>query len=77
MKTTLDIPEKRLAEAMKAAGAATKRDAVMRALEDFNRRNRLRKLSDRLGRSDTFMTPDELAELRSRDIRKASKATGR
>ena len=33
MKTTLDIPEKLLAEAMKAAGAATKRETFLRALE--------------------------------------------
>jgi Arc/MetJ family transcription regulator len=73
MKTTLDIPEEVLAEAMEAAGATTKREAVMRALEAFNRRERLRKLTARLGNSDTFMTPDELTELRSREIPGARK----
>ena len=77
MKTTLDIPEKLLAEAMKAAGATTKRDAVMRALEEFNRRERLRKLTERLGSSDTFMSPDELSELRGRELRETSKARTR
>jgi Arc/MetJ family transcription regulator len=77
MKTTLDIPEKLLTEAMKATGATTKRDAVMRALEEFNRRGRLRKLTERLGRSDTFMSPEELRELRSRRLRKTSKAATR
>lgn len=77
MKTTLDIPEKLLAEAMKAAGATTKRDAVMRALEEFNRRDRLRKLTERLGSSDTFMSPDELSELRGRELRETSKARTR
>jgi len=65
MKTTLDIPEKLLAETMKAAGATTKRDAVLRALEDFIRRARLRKLTQRLGRSDTYMSSSELQALRS------------
>ncbi|CAN5701538.1 hypothetical protein BH20VER1_BH20VER1_25160 [soil metagenome] len=74
MKTTLDIPEKLLAEAMKAAGATTKRDAVLRALEEFNRRNRLRKLANRLGSSDTFISPEELSELRGRELRETSKA---
>ena len=77
MKTTLDIPEKLLAEAMKAAGATTKRDAVMRALEEFNRRDRLRKLTERLGSSDTFMSPEELSELRGRELRETSKARTR
>ncbi len=70
MKTTLDIPEKLLAEAMKGSGATTKRDAVMRALEAFNRRNRLHKLVERLGRSETFMSSDELGELRRETVRK-------
>ncbi len=74
MKTTLDIPEDLLAEAMKAAGTTTKRDAVLRALEDFNRRERMRKLTDRLGRSETFMAPDELTELRSRGLPRPGKA---
>ena len=77
MKTTIDIPEKILAEAMKASGATTKRDAVLRALEDFNRRARLRKLTERLGRSETFMSPKELQALRSLDFQKTSKAKAR
>lgn len=73
MKTTIDIPEKLLLEAMRVAGATTKREAVLRALEDFNRRNRLRKLVGRLGRSETFMAPEELTELRNRSLQKTSK----
>jgi Arc/MetJ family transcription regulator len=68
MKTTLDIPEKLLAEAMRVGGARTKREAVLRALEDFNRRARLRKLADRLGNSETFMDFDELMKLREGDL---------
>ena len=77
MKTTLDIPPKLLAEAMKAAGATTKREAVMRALEEFNRRSRLRKLTERLGRSDTFMSPDELMNLREQTLSKTKKGRAR
>ena len=77
MKTTINIPEKLLAEAMKAAGATTKRDAVLRALEDFNRRARLRKLTERLGRSETFMSPEELQTLRSLDFQRTGKAKTR
>ncbi len=72
IKTTLDIPERLLAEAMKAAGETTKRGAVMRALEEFNRRERLRKLTQRLGRSETFMSPQELRALRRRALGKTN-----
>ncbi len=68
MKTTLDIPEDLLAEAMRASGVRTKREAVLRALEDFNRRFKLRKLVDRLGRSTTFMDFDELMKQREREL---------
>ena len=68
LKTTLDIPEEMLAEAMKICGARTKREAVLRALDDFNTRAKLRKLSERLGHSKTFMDFDELMKLRVRGV---------
>ena len=46
MKTTIDIPEKSLADAMRFIGAKTKREAVVKALEDFNRRQRAEALID-------------------------------
>ncbi len=68
MKTTLDIPEDLLAEAMRSSGARTKREAVPRALEEMNRRARLTRLASRPGNSDTFMSPEELAELRNGEL---------
>ena len=41
MKTTIDIPEKELKDAIRFTGAATKREAVVTALKDFNRRKRI------------------------------------
>ena len=41
MKTTIDIPEAELREAMEYLGAKTKRDAVVAALAEFNRRHRM------------------------------------
>ena len=38
MKTTIDIPERLLADTVRITGAATKRDAVVQALQDFTRR---------------------------------------
>jgi Arc/MetJ family transcription regulator len=64
MKTTIDIPEKELREAMRHLGATTKREAVVTALVDFNRRRRLAKLAERLGTFDRFSTAEELEALR-------------
>jgi Arc/MetJ family transcription regulator len=55
MKTTLDIPSGLLSEAMRLAGAKTKRAAVLAALDDFSKRGRMREMAMRLGKSETFM----------------------
>jgi hypothetical protein len=44
MKTTVDIPDKVLAEAMRHTRATTKQEAVVTAIEDFNRRRRVAEL---------------------------------
>ncbi len=64
MKTTIDIPEDELKEAIKYTGAKTKREAVVYAIKDFNRRQRLAKLADMLGTFDDFMTQDDLKKMR-------------
>jgi Arc/MetJ family transcription regulator len=66
MKTTIDIPEDELREAMRLTRAKTKREAVVTALRDFNRRRRMAKLARHFGSSDTFMTHAELMKLRQR-----------
>ena len=65
MKTTVDIPEAELEEAMRNTGATTKRQAVLVALTDFNRRCRLRKLAERFGTFDHFVSHEELTRLRA------------
>ena len=64
MKTTIDIPEKELKEAIRHAGAKTKREAVVYALKDFNRRHRLAGLVKMLGTFEDFMTQEDLKEMR-------------
>ena len=64
MKTTIDIPEKELRDAMRYTGARNKREAVVTALIDFNRRQRLQRLSEQFGTFDDFMTPEELQRMR-------------
>lgn len=65
MKTTIDIPEKLLAETIKHTGAKTKRDAVVTAVGEFNRRRRLEALAERLqGSCPDFMTQADLRRTR-------------
>jgi hypothetical protein len=59
MKTTIDIPEKALADAMRFTGAKTKREAVVKALEEFNRRQRVENLVASFGTWD-IATNDEI-----------------
>jgi Arc/MetJ family transcription regulator len=71
MKTTIDISEGKLGEAMKFTGAKTKREAVVTAVESFNRLKRLEKLNARVrGRFRDFMTPADLKAMRAADTPK-------
>ena len=65
MKTTIDIPDEMLREAMKNAHSQTKRDAVLSALDEFNRKHRQRKLLKYMGSGKKFMTHNQLMKLRS------------
>ena len=65
MKTTIDLPEKELAEAMKHANTIIKTEAVARAVSEFNRRARLAKLAEKLGTFRDLITPEELQKMRS------------
>jgi Arc/MetJ family transcription regulator len=68
MKTTIDIPETTLEEAMRFTGAKTKREAVVTAVERFNRLKRLEQLNARVrGQFRDFMTSADLKEMRAAD----------
>ena len=41
MKTTIDIPENELADAMRFLNTRSKREAVVAALREFNRRHQM------------------------------------
>lgn len=61
MKTTIDIPDEALADAMRFTGAKTKREAVVRALEDFNRRKRVDQfIREAAGSMPDFPSNDEV-----------------
>lgn len=64
MKTTIDIPDDELEEVIRHTQARTKRDAIVTAISDFNRRKRLEKLADQLGTFDDVVSREELLQLR-------------
>lgn len=75
MKTTIDIPEEELRDAMRFTKAKTKREAVVNVLTDFNRRRRMAELVKYSGTfSDAFPANDEIEAV---DARRTTKLNGR
>jgi hypothetical protein len=65
MKTTIDIPEKDLREIIRNTGAKTKREAVLTAVQSFNKRKRLEVLARKLhGSMPNLMTQADLKAMR-------------
>ena len=60
MKTTIDIPDEALASAMRFTGAKTKREAVVKAIEEFNRSQRVAKILELAGTFPDFPSNEEL-----------------
>ena len=61
MKTTIDIPEKVLAETIKHTHAKTKKEAILTAVEKYNQLQRLTALDARIrGTFKDFMTQEDL-----------------
>jgi len=63
MKTTVDIPEEELRDALKYAKAKTKREAIVTALVEYNRRKRMAELVEYSAVSETFMSNEALESL--------------
>lgn len=61
MKTTVDIPENELRDAMRFTNAKTRREAVVTVLVEFNRRCRMAELVKFSGTfRDAFPTNDDI-----------------
>ena len=67
MKTTVDIPDKELSDAMKFTGAKTKREAIVTAITEFNRRRRMAELVKYSASSSSLITATELQKLRRKE----------
>ena len=66
MKTTVDIPDNELVDAMRFTKARTKREAIVTAITEFNRRRRMAELAKRAGSCPELLTADELKQQRRR-----------
>jgi metal-responsive CopG/Arc/MetJ family transcriptional regulator len=57
VRTTVDLPERLLEEVQAASRAPTRREALVIALEDYLRRQRLRAVIDAAGTLDDDFAP--------------------
>jgi Arc/MetJ family transcription regulator len=64
MKTTVDIPDEDLADAMRFTRAKTKREAIVTAIRDFNLRKRMADLVKHAGTCDRLLEVGELQRQR-------------
>jgi len=60
MRTTLDLPEELLAEAMKATHIQTKTKVIITALEDLIRKTKISQLKDYKGKVDIDIDLDTI-----------------
>ena len=67
MKTTLNIPDDRMASLLEATHAKTRTEAVNRAIEDYIHRENVKKVLALEGKIGDFMTHEELVEMRQAD----------
>ena len=64
MKTTVDIPDKDLEDAMRFTEAKTKREAIVTAIQEFNRRKRMAELTKHAGTCKDLVSVEELLQQR-------------
>ena len=68
MRPTIVLNEDLLNEVKTLSGAKSKRDAVEKALEEFVRRRKARKLIELEGKMELSCTTDQLLERRKKDV---------
>ncbi len=65
MRTTIDIDEKLLNEAMNVTNASTKRELIRISLQEVIRKAHVERLRKRLGKYTFDLTLDELEQIRN------------
>lgn len=67
MRTTIELDEKLLQEAMIATGRKKKRQIIELALQEVVRQQRLERLRRRLGKTPLTLTVEDLRRMRADD----------
>ncbi len=67
MKTTIDIPDTAIMELMNFTHAKTKREAVLKAIDEYNQKQKMIQLAKMLGTFEDFMDSDDLEIMRALD----------
>ncbi|MFU8848025.1 MAG: type II toxin-antitoxin system VapB family antitoxin [Opitutales bacterium] len=68
MKTTLNIPDDRMASLLEATHAKTRTEAVNKAIEDYIHRENVKKVMALQG-TGGFMSRDELMKMRELELK--------
>ena len=68
MKTTLNIPDKRMNTLLELTNARTKTEAINKAIEEYIRQEKVKALLALEG-TGGFMTREELMEMREMELR--------
>ncbi len=63
MKTSLEIPDKELKDILRFTKAKTKREAIVTAIVEYNRRKRMAELIKYSGTFEDMMTNEEIEAL--------------
>jgi Arc/MetJ family transcription regulator len=63
MKTTVEIPDKELADAMRFTNARTKKEAINAAIAEFNLRKRMAGLARFSGKFDLLKSNEEIESM--------------
>lgn len=64
MRTTIDINNELILEAMRLAGARSKKEVIHLSLQELIRQKRIERLVKKLGNFPLDLTPEELEKLR-------------
>ena len=70
MKTTIDIPDESLDALLRLSGAKTKREAILTAVEEYNRRREIERLVATFG----TWKMDSNEEIEAADLVEAAKS---
>lgn len=67
MKTTLNIPDDRMAALLEATEAKTRTEAINKAIDDYIHRENVKKVMALAGTIDDFISHEALTEMREAD----------